>query len=147
MAGLTERYVRGWRLPPEETAGLMLRLADLCDRTEQPEAAERLAVEVVNLIAGVERAGAVLLLSKAAALRGDGATALKLAQQAAALAPYAVPVRWNLAVRLWEAGRTAEADFEFSSLVPQLNPATRDGREKLERYEQFKQAAAPEATP
>lgn len=147
IAGLTERCVRGWRLPPEETAALILRLADLCDRTEQPEAAERLAMEVVNLITGVERAGAVLLLSKASALRGDGATALKLAQQAAALAPYAVPVRWNLAVRLWEAGRTAEADFEFSSLVPQLNPATRDGRAKLERYEQFKQAATQEVTP
>jgi cytochrome c-type biogenesis protein CcmH/NrfG len=146
-ARITFNAVRAWHLPPEEAAGLLLRIADIASRTGELEFAESLASESAGFLRGVERAGALLLLSEAAVRKGDGSTALTLAQQAAALAPYALPVRWNLALRLSEANRRAEADFEFSGLLPQLNPQTRDGREKLEQYEAFRSAVPPEATP
>jgi len=144
---LAESTVRSWRMAPEESAGLYLRIANVYDRAGRHADAARLAWECVHHLRDVERAGALLLLSQDAGRRADKGTAVTLARQAAALAPYALPVRWNLAEQLAESGNNAEADFEFASLIPQLNPATREGRERLERYEAFRQSLPAEEAP
>lgn len=147
LGQLAESTVRSRRLAPEESAGLYLRIANVYDRAALHADAARLAWESVHHLREVERAGALLLLSQYAARRADNGTALTLARQAAALAPYALPVRWNLAERLADTSNNAEADFEFASLVSQLSPATREGRERLERYEQFRRSLPAKATP
>jgi hypothetical protein len=45
-----------------------------------------------------------------------------------------------LARRLHDAGRTAEAEFEFSSQLNQLDLATPDGKSMAKEYEDFQAA-------
>jgi tetratricopeptide (TPR) repeat protein len=132
--------VRGWNVSQDLIAPALLRAAHIHDRVEAFDRAESLAGEAEPLLSGPERGGALLLLSEAEARRGNGAESLRLAQQAATLAPFALPVRWNLARRLHDAGRTAEAEFEFSSQLNQLDLATPDGKSMAKEYEDFQAA-------
>jgi hypothetical protein len=129
--------VRAWKVSQDLIAPVLLRAAHVHDRVEAFDRAESLAREAEALLSGPERGGALLLLSEAEARRGNGAESLRLAQQAATLVPFALPVRWNLARRLHDAGRIAEAEFEFSSQLNQLDINTPDGKRMAKEYEDF----------
>ena len=105
----------------------------------------RLSTIIAPFIEGEELARSLHARSLALAEAGREAAALKAARQAAALAPFAVPIRWTLAVRLWKAGRNAEAAFEFSAQAPKLQPSDPNYAAMMEQYRTFE--AEQEMTP
>ncbi len=106
--------------PPQETRGpLLVALGRAYLAAARWDAAERLLRDAVPLLSGAERGVAVALHSEALAALQRRAQALEAAEEAARLLPANAAVRLNLARRLRDAGRAAEARFEYRALLEQ----------------------------
>lgn len=119
------------------TPSLTLRIAALFDATGDASSAAELAAGVAAQLSGVEQGLALHYQSRAQRNHGNVEAALALAQQAAARAPFALEVRWNLARCLADAGRLVEADFEYMSQLQKLNPEAPEARQMRAEYELF----------
>lgn len=84
------------------------------------DAAERMLAEAVAAMPGVaDKAMLLARRSEALIALQRPAEALDAAREAARLTPAIYDVRWNLARRLRDAGRAAEAGFEYRALLEQ----------------------------
>lgn len=101
---------------------------DLLGRAKEAEVA---AGRAIALLAPEAQAGPWLVRAHALGVLKRPAEALEAARKAAALAPGNLVVRAGLAKALADAGRTAEAQFEFANLLKSLPPGSPEQREAV----------------
>lgn len=105
---------------PATQGQLLARLGSVYTAAGRWRTADRALERAIPLLSPKEKTAALLHRSQALGELGQGEDALRLAREAARLAPNDANVRWNLARRLVAAGHYAEAKFEYVALVKQL---------------------------
>ena len=106
--------------PPQETRGrLLVAVGRAYLAAARWDAAERLLRDAIPLLSGAERGAALAHCSEALAAMRKPAKALETAEEAARMLPANAAVRLNYARRLRDAGRVAEARFEYRALMEQ----------------------------
>jgi len=137
LGALCESELEKRTLSLDDTAVVLLPIVDLYAAIGAYEDTLRLTTLIAPYLAGMDLGRALHARSLALAAQGDEPGALLAARQAGALAPFALPIRWNLAVRLWKAGNLAEADFEFSAQAAKLDATVPGYRSMVREYEAF----------
>jgi len=133
-------------LPLQEEGTFLAHVGEVYVLAQRWEAADRVLSRATTHLPAPARGPALAHHSKALAALGHGAEALALAREAGNLAPSNPAVRWNLAQRLTEAGRLAEARFEYQALLTQVRQSSFMYRQIREEFDAFdpKTAAQPQ---
>jgi len=137
LGALCEAELEKRTLSLDDTAKVLLPIVDLYAAVGAADDTLRLVTLIAPYLAGTDLGRAMHARSLALAAKGDEPAALLAARQAGALAPFALPIRWNLAVRLWKAGKLAEADFEFSAQIAKLDATVPGYASMVRDYEAF----------
>ena len=122
----------------ELRAKALLQLAFVYGAAGQWEPANEALRQAVPALKDNDLIQAMLSRTEVLATLKRPAEALEQARETARLAPRSAAVRWSLAKRLAEAGRHAEARFEYMSLLQEVMPGTateQKMREELDALE------------
>lgn len=130
-ARLLQRAVPALALDDATRGAALGQIAQVYARCGRWKEAEQAAAEAAPLLTGEAAASALLPMAEALGARGDFAGGLAAARRAAALSP-TLHARVVLARALADAGRDAEAQFEYTSLLSST-PASAPERAEVVR--------------
>ncbi|MBI1320026.1 MAG: hypothetical protein GC168_13940 [Candidatus Hydrogenedens sp.] len=138
LGRLCESELENHTLPLEVTASVLLPVVDMDSAIGAHDEVLRISTLIGPYLDGQDLGRVFHARSLAFAAQGSEEAALTAARQAAALVPSALPIRWNLAVRLWKAGRLAEAEFEFNTQLARMDRTVPGYSQMIEEYQAFK---------
>lgn len=122
MARLLMDPVDQCAIAPTAQGAALSALGSVLAAAAQWEDADRLLNRAVSLLPAAEQGLPLMHRSEAMAALKRKDEALALAHAAVRQTPNNITIRWNLARRLSDAQRFAEANFEYTALLQQINP-------------------------
>jgi tetratricopeptide (TPR) repeat protein len=121
LAGLLAETLDQITIPDAAKGAALAALGSVYGAAGQWEEVDRVLARAVPLLPAAEQVTPLITRSEALAALKRVDEALALAREAAGRGPASVSARWNLARRLMEAGRLAEARFEYASMLDEVS--------------------------
>jgi putative inorganic carbon (HCO3(-)) transporter len=121
LAGLLAETLDQITIPDAAKGTALAALGSVYGAAGQWEEVDRVLARAVPLLPAAEQITPLINRSEALAALKRVDEALALAREAAKRGPASVSARWNLARRLSEAGRLAEARFEYASMLDEVS--------------------------